>query len=378
MDRSNDSVRKIAPDGTVTTLAGVPQFVGSADGKGATAQFYEPEELAVDPAGNIYVVEHANNTVRKIAPVGTSGTNYVVTTLAGCATCAAGTNDGPGLQARFDGPFGLTRDKAGNIFVADTGNKTVRKLTQTDSGWVVSTFAGIPKVPGFANGPGTTATLGGPLSLAADANDNLLICDGEQIRKIAPDGTVSFVAGGLTLGTTDGPGASALFSLVRGITLDAQGNIFVCDSPNNRIRKLTPSGGSYNVTTLAGGDSTGIADGVGASARFFQPTGIAVDTDGNLYVVDSQNVRVSKGSDPAKQQNPDITFDTASGSISHSGNTFTFKVSTTATGSLVVEASSDLLNWAPVQTNLLSGAAIDLTVPFQAALNSFFRLRLTQ
>jgi sugar lactone lactonase YvrE len=371
IDRNNNDVRKITPAGVVTTLAGVPGFQGSEDGAGATAQFYEPEEVAVDGNGNIYVVEHANNTVRKIAPV---GTNWVVTTLAGCPTCAVGTNDGPGLEARFNGPFGLTFS-GGNVFVTDTGNKTIRKLTPAGAGWEVSTFAGTPKVGGSRDGSGTTALFSAPLGLAADANGNIYVGDSIQIRKITSDGTVSTLAGQLVNGSADGPGSTATFWGARGVAVDSAGNVYVADQPNQLVRKLTPVGGSWNVTTIGGKQGlAGTTDGLGMDARFSQPTGVAVDGAGSVYVADSSGARVTKGI--STNAPVEVRFETDPGGVTISGGNLTMNLLTPSSGSIILEESQNLLAWLPIRTNILSAPTLQLSIPFNSAQNAFFRLRL--
>ncbi len=192
VDRSNEEIRKIAPDGAVTTLAGSPGTAGFAKGTGAAAQFDGPEGISVDENDNIYVVEFFNKTVRQIAP---NGSNWVVTTLAGCATCGAGTNDGVGSAARFNGPFGLARDPNGNIFVADTGNFTVRELSYSNGSWVVSTYAGSPGKGGASDGVGSAARMGGPVGLGADGQGNIYVGDGSAVREIAPGGVVTSAGG---------------------------------------------------------------------------------------------------------------------------------------------------------------------------------------
>lgn len=370
VDRSNDDVRRITPDGLVTTLAGIPGFQGSADGTGAAAQFYQPEEVALDGDGNLYVVEHANNAVRKIAPV---GTNWVVTTLAGCPTCPAGTNDGPGLQARFDGPFGLTFS-GGSVFVSDSGNKTIRKLAPAPGGWDVSTFAGKPRVGGSQDGNGAAALFSGPLGLASDASGNIYVADSIQIRKITSEATVSTLAGQLTNGAADGPGGSATFWSARGVAVDGTGNVYVADQANHLVRRLTSTSGSWSVTTLGGMPvSAGTNDGVGITARFNQPSGVAVDMAGNVYVVDSGSARVTKGVSTSVPV--DVRFDTSPGGLSMAGGIFTMKVLTPSSGSVVLEESQNLLTWLPVRTNALSASAWSLSIPFNPGQNAFYRLK---
>jgi len=246
VDRSNDDIRKITPAGVVTTFAGTPGQIGSADGKGGAAQFYGPEELTVDGAGNIYVVEHFNNTVRQIAP---DGTNWIVTTVAGCASCAAGTNDGTGIAARFNGPFGLTLDSSGNLYVADTGNKTIRKISPSQSEWVVTTFAGASLQGGSLDGSGTNARFASPVGLAANAN-GIYVADSSTIRKISFGGVVTTLAGCPTCapGSSDGTGTNALFWGARGVAVDGAGNLYVM---------FTTTTQAQNAAALAAGKLSG-------------------------------------------------------------------------------------------------------------------------
>jgi len=376
IDRSNHDIRKIAPDGLVTTFAGVPGQAGSADGVGATAQFQGPQELTTDTSGNIYVVEFFNNTVRKIAPV---GANWVVTTVAGCAGCAPGTNDGIGVAARFNGPFGLTRDSSGNLYVADTSNFTIRKITPSGTDWAVTTFVGAPGKQGATDGAGTVARLNGPHSLAADAAGNLFLSDGSAIRKITSAGVVTTLAGcpppGCTdaLGSVDGPGNVARFGLVQGITVDAAGNLYVADGSNDTIRKLTPSGTDWMVTTLAGSPGqSGAVDGVGSDARFNQPGGVAVDSAGTVYVVDSAEHRISRGAlAPATAV---VRFDSTT--LSLTNGVFLPRVITSTSGTLILEVSTNFQSWIPIQTNAAPAGTVPFTVPVGSAPYEFFRAYL--
>ncbi len=187
--------------------------------------------MAVDGAGNVFVADTWNHTIRKITPTG------VVTTLAGTAG-SSGSADGTGATARFNEPFGVAVDGAGNVFVADTWNHTIRKITPTG---VVTTLAG----------------------------------------------TAGFVEG-----SADGTGAAARFNEPYGVAVDGAGNVFVADTDNNTIRKITPSG---VVTTLAGtAGSSGSTDGTGAAARFYWPEGVAVDGAGNVFVADAVNYTIRK------------------------------------------------------------------------------------
>jgi sugar lactone lactonase YvrE len=346
-DTRNHRIRKVTPDGLVTMLAGGPGARGTdgdtngampmlgpdgqlADGPGASgtndgtgraARFYRPESVAVDHAGNAFVADTMNNTIRKVTSAG------VVTTLAGIpgdcyprggfATAGAMpiydgpayaehryrmvtefvahlTADGTGSAAGFNGPGGVTVDRTGNVFVADTFNQTIRKITPAG---LVTTLAGGPGSIGSADGTGRSARFNFPYSVAVDQAGNVFVADtmNHTIRRVTPSGVVTTLAGTAgTPGTNDGTGQSARFSMPTGVAVDRAGSLFVADSGNATIRKVT---GAAVVTTIGGTPGvTGWADGVGTSAQFCSPRGIAVDRAGCLYVTDSCNNRISKGS----------------------------------------------------------------------------------
>jgi sugar lactone lactonase YvrE len=268
----------------VTTLAGQAGVKGSADGSGTAATFNNPTNIATDAAGNLYVTDDINSTVRKITPAGR------VTTLAGKAGQQSSAN-GTGSAARFDGPHGIACDATGNVFVSDTSS-TIHKITSAGK---VTTLAGKPNSPGSADGSGTAARFRGAFGIACNASGTLYIADvdNNNVRKITPAGKVTTLAGKAgQQGSTDGMGAAARFMTPTGIACDAAGNLYVTDSSNNTIRKITPAG---KVTTLAGkASSAGSADGMGAAASFNNPTGIACDAAGNLYVTDSDNCAIRK------------------------------------------------------------------------------------
>lgn len=217
-DTANHTIRKIAPDGSVTTYAGTAGVSGSADGTGAFARFKSPQGVAVDASGNVYVGDAGNYTVRKIAPGG------VVSTLAG-GVGLNGSTDATGLDARFNAPFGVAVDGSGNVYVADVFNNTIRKINGVTRG--VTTLAG--------------------------------------------------TAG--SSGSTDATGAVARFSYPAGVAVDGGGNVYVADLANNTIRKVTAGG---VVTTLAGlAQSNGSVDGTAGAARFGPSYGVAVDAGGD-------------------------------------------------------------------------------------------------
>jgi len=245
--------------------------------------------VATDSAGNVYVADSDNNTIRKITPSGD------VTTLAGLAL-QAGSADGTGSAARFNFPIGIVVDSSGNVYVSDTGNYTIRKITPAG---VVTTLAGLAGQRGSADGSGSAARFSALGSMAADAAGNLFVADIDSgtIRKITPSGVVTTFAGlAGQSGSADGTGAAARFSGPEGVATDSSGNVYVTDTGNNAIRKITPAG---VVTTLAGSRSnSGESDGSGAGASFDQPWALAVDGSGNIWIAArfTNSIRMGKAS----------------------------------------------------------------------------------
>ena len=279
-DSSNNTIRKVTSAGVVTTLAGLAGSSGSTDGTGSAARFNDPSGIAVDTAGNVFVTDSDNNTIRKITSGG------VVTTLAGLAG-SSGSTDGTGSAARFNDPIGIAADTAGNLFVADRINQTIRKVT---SAGVVTTLAGSAGNSGSADGTGSAARFNNLNGIAVDTAGNLFVVDtsNRTIRKVTSAGVVTTLAGlAGSSGSTDGTGSAARFNFPYGITVNTAGNLFVTDTVNQTIRKVTSAG---VVTTLAGTVGvTGTADGIGSAARFNNPLGVAVNTAGNLFVADQDN-----------------------------------------------------------------------------------------
>jgi MBG domain/Immunoglobulin I-set domain/PKD domain/Immunoglobulin domain/NHL repeat len=285
-----NTIRKITPAGVVSTLAGMAWVSGTNDGPGSSARFNLPDRLAVDANGNVYVGDSGNNTIRKITPAG------VVSTLAGMPG-VAGSKDGIGSAARFSGPEGVAVDTAGNVYVGDSGNGTIRKVTPAGA---VSTLAGTPGLHGTSDGVGGAARFAYPNGVAVDTAGNLYVADGtgspptpnNAIRRITPAGVVTTLAGSSASGETDGIGGSARFNNPDSVAVDSAGNIYVAEFNGETIRKITPAG---IVDTLAGRWRSGTNDGTGTAARFYYPNGVAVDAAGNLYVGDRQNYTVRKG-----------------------------------------------------------------------------------
>jgi sugar lactone lactonase YvrE len=281
-DTDNHTIRKVSPDGVVITLAGSAGRHGSVNGTGGRARFYEPGGVAVDSVGNVYVADTSNLTIRKITADG------VTTTLAGIAGIF-GSADGTGAGARFYAPAGLAVDSAGDVYVADSGNYTIRKVTAAG---VVTTLVGTAGEWGSADGTGAAARFGYPTSAAVDSAGNLYIVDGGRIRKVTPARNVTTLAGCAGEGSRDGVGTDACFRWPHAAAVDGAANVYVADRGNSTIRKVTAAG---VVTTLAGAASVeALADGTGAEARFRIPSDVAVDSAGNIYLADAGNSAIRR------------------------------------------------------------------------------------
>ena len=279
-DSGNNKIRKITSTGVVTTLAGSGSQ-GSADGTGKAASFNTPIGVAVDSSGNVYVADMGNHKIRKITPAG------VVTTLAGSGS--EGSADGTGLAARFNAPNLLAIDSSGNVYVAEGGNNKIRKITSTG---VVTTLAGSGS-QGSANGTGLAASFNTPIGVAVDSSGNVYVADmgNHKIRKITLAGVVTTFAGSGSEGSANGTGLAASFNTPLGIAVDSIGNLYVADSGNNKIRKITSTG---VVTTLAGSGLKSSVDGSATTASFSNPSGVAVDSGGNVYISDRDTHKIRK------------------------------------------------------------------------------------
>ncbi len=310
VDAANNIIRKVTPAGVVTTLSGTPVNLeslpintGSADGAANVASFNfgsssSPDgpwgaptftvigglTASIDGSGNFVFADTLNNLVRRVAPDG------AVTTLAGVAG-ATGTDDGAALSAKFVSPGGVAVDPSGNIFIADSGNNTIRRLASGR----VSTFAGLARTAGSTDGAAAAARFNNPSALACDAAGNLYVADtgNHLIRKITAAGVVSTLAGVAgSSGSSDGIGALARFKGPTALAVDAAGRVYVADTGNHSIRVIDATG---FVSTVAGSSgSVGSADGAGNVARFKEPSGIALDGSGGIYISDTQNNTVRK------------------------------------------------------------------------------------
>ena len=291
-DNVNNDILKIGTNDSVTTIAGQVGNAGSANGQGTNASFNTPNGITVDSKGNLYVADSGNDTIRKI------GSNNNVTTIAGQAGISGRAN-GQGTNATFYYPIGITSDGKGNLYVTDLYNDIIRKIDSSNN---VTTIAGQAGISGRANGQGTNATFYYPTGITSDGKGNLYVTDlyNDTIRKIDSSNNVTTIAGhARTRGSADGQGTNATFALPAGITSDSQGNLYVADQHNDTIRKIDTN---LNVTTLSGqAGVSGSADGQGTNATFDHPTGITVDSKGNFYLSDQNTIRQAAFITPASQ-----------------------------------------------------------------------------
>jgi sugar lactone lactonase YvrE len=266
VEKIEPALRKITPAGVVTTLATDPN----------SSLLRTPEDVARDSAGNFYVTDSENHTVIKITSQGQ------MSVFAG-APGSLGYHDGPGLEARFFLPTGIVIDAVGNLYVADKNNAVIRKITPAGE---VSTVAGVPNVHGYLDGPAGSALLNAPHSIKIDATGNLYVSDliNRTLRKITPSGTVSTLPGDYRDTKLGLPGLNP-----GALAVDRANNVLVADIASGSIRKITPSG---ETSTIAGvWYAEGSADGTGPTARFFDPSGLATDANGTLYISSSSTIR---------------------------------------------------------------------------------------
>jgi hypothetical protein len=273
-DALNHRIRKIA-GGLVTTFAG-SDIEDTVSGTGTNAHFAHPTRIVADKFGHLFTLDVSDYRVRTI-------------TAAALVTVAAGSGvrgfaDGPGITAKFGACTGIHADEWGNVYVSDDENKRIRIISLTGT---VSTMAGTGQ-SGTAEGTGTTAQFTLPTGIVMDGQSNLYVADQTRIRKISPQRDVSTFVGSIEPGSADGPSTMARFKFIEDMAIDDKGNIYVTD--DNRIRKIAPNG---DVTTIAG-STPGYKDGDGPSAQFNGANGLDVDKQGNIYVADNMNNRIRK------------------------------------------------------------------------------------
>jgi uncharacterized protein (TIGR03437 family) len=285
-------VRKVSPGGIITTVAGKGTQGFAGDGGPATsAQFLNPTGVAVDGAGNLFISDNLNQRIRAISRDG------IINTVAGTGygqSCCYSGDGGPSGNAQLNAPWGVAVDSAGNVFIGDSGNGRVRKVSTEG---IITTVAGGGNAYPGDGGPATSAQLSSPGGLAMDGAGNLFIADlsDNRVRKVSPDGIITTVAGtGIDGYSGDGgPATSAQLNVPIGVAVDSAGNLFIAENGDQHIRKVSPNG---IITTVAGNGAEGYSGdgGLATSAQLDSVTGVAVDGAGNLFIADNYNSRVRK------------------------------------------------------------------------------------
>ncbi len=290
-DSGNNRIRRVTAAGIISTIAGngTPDFSGDG-GLATAAELGYPVGLAVDSAGNLYIADMSNDRIRMVTAAG------VISTVAGTGTWGFSGDGGPGTAAQLNSPNGVATDAAGNLYIADSGNNRIRRVTAAG---IISTIAG-NGTPGFSGdgGAATAAQLNYPWGLGVDSAGNVYIADSgnNRIRRVTAAGIISTIAGNGTLGFS-GDGGSATAAQLNfpwGVGVDSAGNVYIADTYNHRVRKITAATGV--ISTVAGNGTQGFSgDGdLAIAAELFYPQGVAVDAAGNLYVADTDNNRVRK------------------------------------------------------------------------------------
>lgn len=286
-DMDNDCIRKVSPSGLVTTFAG--SSAGLQDGGGRTAKFNGPTGLVSDPQGNIYVCDYNNHCIRKVSPQGS------VSTIAGNGF--SGYKNGNGREAMFSSPLAITRDKSGNLFVADYNNQCIRKISPAGA---VTLFAGSGKA-GFADGTGEFASFNGIVSLSIDKFDNIYVVDAQNsaIRKVSPTGLVTtlitkelkgFVDSTIVIGRLKF--AKSGMSSGGGITVDKDGDLFIADGAGHCVLYVDMN--KKIIKIIAGNGNAGLKDGEGIDVLFNNPVELAISPENYIYVADNDNDCIRK------------------------------------------------------------------------------------
>jgi sugar lactone lactonase YvrE len=274
------NIKKITPAAKVTTLAGPEENSEyTVFGTGGAANFASPRAVIPGPPGSLYVLDGSNSAVNKV------DANGLVTAVAG-NPYTYGHQDGSGTAASFQDVYGMAKDASGNLYVTERLGHTVRKV---DTSSVVSTYAGFAGTSGLVNGATSGSLFNMPVGIATDSSGNVFVADSGNyvIRRISASGVVSTFAGTGAQGTLDGAAASAQFFLLSAMTIDSANNLYVIDT--HAIRKITPAGVVSTVAGVVG--TSGHVDGLASSARFYDPRGLAVDSSGNLFVAERTFVR---------------------------------------------------------------------------------------
>jgi sugar lactone lactonase YvrE len=276
--------------GTISTLAGTGVRGAGGDGGPATAaQLNAPRKAATDSAGNTFVADAENNRIRRISPAG------IITTIAGTGTAGYGGDGGPATAARLNTPHGVDVDAAGNVYVADSANHRIRRISPTG---VITTVAGTGSTSFNGDGiPATQASIAYPKGVAVAPDGSLYVGDANhhRIRRFVPGGTISTVAGNGNAGYSGdgGPATAATLRFPRNVAFGPDGSFYIADNTNYAVRRVSPTG---VITTVAG---TGVAGysgdgGPATAARLREVRDVAVDAAGNIYIADEQNHRIRR------------------------------------------------------------------------------------
>jgi sugar lactone lactonase YvrE len=293
-DYSSFRIRKVSTAGVISTVAGTGTAGFSGDGGlAAAAQLDRAIDVAVDSSGNLYIADTNNNRIRKVSATG------IISTVAGTGTAGFGGDGGLATAAQLNGPVDVAVDSLGILYIADANNNRIRKVSAAG---IMTTVAG-NGTPGFGGDGGlaTAAQLNGPQFGAIDSSGNLYIADfgNKRIRKVTPTGIISTAAGNGTTGFSGDGGLATAAQLDRPqcVAVDSAGTLYISDFGNNRVRKVTPAG---IISTVAGGGVSGLGDGgLATAAQLNGPAGVAVDSAGSLYIGDYLNNRIRKVSDSA-------------------------------------------------------------------------------
>ncbi|HXB70989.1 MAG TPA: BACON domain-containing carbohydrate-binding protein [Candidatus Acidoferrales bacterium] len=359
-DGFNNRIRKVS-NGVITTVAGdgTSGFTGTPlgdNGPATSAQLRSPQGVAVDSAGNLYIADFGDGKVRKV-------TNAVITTVAGNGTVGSSGDNGPATSAQLAGPAGVAVDSGGNLYIADFGDGRIRKV----SNGVITTVAGNGTFGSSGdNGPATSAQLAGPQGVAVDSAGNLYITEigytpATRIRKVS-NGVITTIAGDGTSGFSgdNGPATSAELNNPEGVAVDSAGNLFIADTVNHRIRKVS----NGVITTVAGNGLGGFSgdNGPATSAELAGPYGVAVDSAGNLYIADTSNNRIRI----LTPTNPSCSYSVAPASLqaTAAGGNLTVAIQTAANCPWEV---SGLPSWITVSSATFG--TVSAAIPLAVAAN---------